>query len=431
MRASAPSLAAAAAFAAAFTHLSLGQTFDGIGFLPGGKESAASGVSADGATIVGGAYDPTGGTYGDGGYEAVRWTQAGGLEGLGTLPGGEGSWAFGASRDGLVIAGGACEAECLSAQPFRWEYPGPIQGLGYLPGNTYAYGYAISDDGAVIVGFGMDQFYDTYPIRWSADQGIVALERFPGGAAAYAHAASADGSVIGGRGWDDEGREQAARWAADGSIHGLGFLNDPGDEEVSLATAVTPDGSVIVGMAHGAEGRSHVYQGFTWTQAGGMRPLGTTGPHGPLASTCALDVSADASVIVGAWGGPRGTGEGSQAAIWLQGVGWLDLATWLVDEHGLDEVLGWTLREATAISDDGTVIAGWGVSPGLRDQGFVVTLPVWCAPDFNGDGWLDTRDVLAFLNAWNAGDPRADYNGDGAIDTLDVLAYLNAWTTGC
>ncbi len=54
-----------------------------------------------------------------------------------------------------------------------------------------------------------------------------------------------------------------------------------------------------------------------------------------------------------------------------------------------------------------------------------------CPADFNLDGTVDTRDVLAFLNAWTARDPRSDYNADGAIDTRDVLAFLNAWTAGC
>jgi hypothetical protein len=54
-----------------------------------------------------------------------------------------------------------------------------------------------------------------------------------------------------------------------------------------------------------------------------------------------------------------------------------------------------------------------------------------CPGDFNGDGVVDTQDVLAFLNAWTAGDDSADFNGDGAVNTLDVLAFLNAWSTGC
>ncbi len=57
--------------------------------------------------------------------------------------------------------------------------------------------------------------------------------------------------------------------------------------------------------------------------------------------------------------------------------------------------------------------------------------PAPCAADFNGDGMVDTRDVLAFLNSWTAGDPEADTNGDGVIDTRDVLAFLNLWTAGC
>ncbi|MCC7390461.1 MAG: PQQ-binding-like beta-propeller repeat protein [Phycisphaerales bacterium] len=54
-----------------------------------------------------------------------------------------------------------------------------------------------------------------------------------------------------------------------------------------------------------------------------------------------------------------------------------------------------------------------------------------CPADFNGDGAANTLDVLAFLNAWAAGDARADFNGDGSINTLDVLAFLNAWSAGC
>jgi hypothetical protein len=54
-----------------------------------------------------------------------------------------------------------------------------------------------------------------------------------------------------------------------------------------------------------------------------------------------------------------------------------------------------------------------------------------CYADFNGDGAVNTLDVLAFLNAWNAAEAGADCNGDGAINTLDVLCFLNAWNAGC
>lgn len=54
-----------------------------------------------------------------------------------------------------------------------------------------------------------------------------------------------------------------------------------------------------------------------------------------------------------------------------------------------------------------------------------------CIADWNGDGVVNTIDVLGFLNDWVAMAPRADVNGDGVINTLDVLVFLNAWVAGC
>ncbi|MFG0259887.1 MAG: GC-type dockerin domain-anchored protein, partial [Phycisphaerales bacterium JB041] len=62
---------------------------------------------------------------------------------------------------------------------------------------------------------------------------------------------------------------------------------------------------------------------------------------------------------------------------------------------------------------------------------WAVAMDTNCPADFNGDGDVNTLDVLTFLNAWNAAEDTADFNQDGGIDTLDVLAFLNAWNTGC
>ncbi|MCC7388408.1 MAG: S8 family serine peptidase [Phycisphaerales bacterium] len=59
------------------------------------------------------------------------------------------------------------------------------------------------------------------------------------------------------------------------------------------------------------------------------------------------------------------------------------------------------------------------------------TPPDDCVADFNDDGNVNTQDVLAFLNAWSAGDSSADINNDGSVNTQDVLAYLNLWNAGC
>ncbi len=54
-----------------------------------------------------------------------------------------------------------------------------------------------------------------------------------------------------------------------------------------------------------------------------------------------------------------------------------------------------------------------------------------CLADWNGDGNVNTQDVLAFLNDWSAGNDIADINGDGVVNTQDVLLFLNAWNAGC
>ena len=59
------------------------------------------------------------------------------------------------------------------------------------------------------------------------------------------------------------------------------------------------------------------------------------------------------------------------------------------------------------------------------------TLDAGCAADYNGDGLVNTLDVLAFLNDWSAGNDGADWNNDGEINTQDVLAFLNDYNLGC
>jgi len=48
-----------------------------------------------------------------------------------------------------------------------------------------------------------------------------------------------------------------------------------------------------------------------------------------------------------------------------------------------------------------------------------------CPADFDGDGDVDTADLLHLLGAW--GTPDGDVDGDGDTDTSDLLALLAAW----
>ena len=83
------------------------------------------------------------------------------------------------------------------------------------------------------------------------------------------------------------------------------------------------------------------------------------------------------------------------------------------------------------INDNGWIIASGFYGVWSPERAVVLVPLSACPADFNDDGDLNTLDVLAFLNAWNADDPAADFNDDGTVDTLDVLAFLNAWNGGC
>jgi Glucose / Sorbosone dehydrogenase len=59
------------------------------------------------------------------------------------------------------------------------------------------------------------------------------------------------------------------------------------------------------------------------------------------------------------------------------------------------------------------------------DTGEVYRLvPVGCASDRNGDGFIDFFDVLDFLGDFASHDPSADINGDLEFDFFDVQAFL-------
>jgi hypothetical protein len=62
-----------------------------------------------------------------------------------------------------------------------------------------------------------------------------------------------------------------------------------------------------------------------------------------------------------------------------------------------------------------------------------------CDADFDGNGELDSRDVIRFLSVWAAergqdcfqGDCSSDQDENGIVDTRDFVLFLNAWAQGC
>jgi len=101
------------------------------------------------------------------------------------------------------------------------------------------------------------------------------------------------------------------------------------------------------------------------------------------------------------------------------------------DEFDLDEDgdteeplpfdLAWSPR---FVDDPDTEDTGNG-SPPIVDMGAYEYQAGACPADFDGDGDVDTADLLYLLGAW--GTPDGDVDDDGDTDTADLLALLAAW----
>ena len=92
-----------------------------------------------------------------------------------------------------------------------------------------------------------------------------------------------------------------------------------------------------------------------------------------------------------------------------------------------DGVRCFTLLGRAEADPDFDAYADLDRSRAVDDADFdaLVTLIGVHPADINGDGAVNTLDVLAFLAAFASGDPSGDLNGDGSVDTRDVLLYLN------
>ncbi|MFO0973534.1 MAG: PEP-CTERM sorting domain-containing protein, partial [Phycisphaerae bacterium] len=183
-----------------------------------------------------------------------------------------------------------------------------------------------------------------------------------------AYAVNGDGSVVVGRSNSIHDSEPM-RWSETGGMIGLGRI--PGAAYGGVALAVSSDGSVVVGQANGIAGG----EAFRWTAATGMIGLGDL--PGGIFRSGALGISGDGSLIVGqasidsSIGIPGGI---TTAMIWDAQHGMRQLEAALVQDYGL-ALPGWWLYAATAVSQDGSAIVGWGKNPQGNQEAFLVLLP--------------------------------------------------------
>lgn len=210
----------------------------------GGDWSEATDVSADGSVIVGWSYDA------NGIYQAFKWTATTGMQDLGF---GDYSKAYGVSADGAAII------VDIYPDAYRWTQAGGLQNLGTLGGASSS-ASDISANGSMICGSSYVSAGDPYAFRWVDGVGIAQIGTFY----SFARGISGDGSTITGFETGSAGLYKAFRWTQSGGFE----FNIAGN--FSQGNAVSGDGSILVGdfgdgafrlsTAGGLESLNQVYE---------------------------------------------------------------------------------------------------------------------------------------------------------------------------
>jgi probable HAF family extracellular repeat protein len=231
----------------------------GLGSLLIGDYSRASGVSADGSVVVGNSGD-----------QAFRWTQGTGMVGLGYLPGVNGflgfSTANGVSADGSVVVGYSNGGNGFNGnliEAFRWTQAGGMVGLGVLSGGIASYANGVSADGSVVVGYSAtDPFTGAEAFIWNSTQGMRSLQQvltndygldLTGWSLNRANAISADGLTVVGFGTNPNGLTEAWIASLDGEP-----VSQPGTTPTNpllpTPNPSNPDGFTFPGVPVGDNG---------------------------------------------------------------------------------------------------------------------------------------------------------------------------------
>jgi len=344
-------------------------SFQSIGTVANARHIIPDAISDDGNVIVGVV------EYFDQSREAFRWTQSGGMELLGDLPGGRfDSWAYGVSGDGNVIVGYGTvprehpDSHLSHAVPFRWT---PSLGMRRIhsdifPDNSSAnsMAFAVSYDGSVVAG----SVEGLMSWRWTAATGAQVISPQPIVASNSARAiAQYEGSIFGYHG------HQTYKWTVSDGFQIYPMVAS-GFDGVTFR-AISADGSTAVGNN----------LSFTSTN----EPVVIKKANGGISfldgAYRALSVSGDGQLIGGMYdeGIMLGGFSRNSAFIYDEQNKLRDLRRYLTNALGLN-LTGWHLQTVDGISGGGTVITGTGFFGGSRDA---VT---WVA---RGNFSLDTPGV--------------------------------------
>ncbi|MEM8767505.1 MAG: autotransporter domain-containing protein, partial [Pseudomonadota bacterium] len=320
----------------------------------GSLNGLAQAVSADGKVTVGTLRFNS----------AFRWSADTGTQALGSTMGGRfsGGGALDVSGDGSVIVGWSTES-FSNSQAFVWTEQTGMVGIGRLPGDARSIAEGVSADGQVVVGTSTELrgsvFLSSQAFRWTESGGMVGLGDLEGGEfGSRATAVSADGSVVVGQGRSDRGFE-AIRWTEELGMVALADL--PDGRQTAFASDVSADGQVIVGNARAVTGPG--LEAFRWTEDGGAVGLGDL--LGGEFYSAAFAVNAGGNVVVGR----SVDAAGDQAYRWTTANGMQTVADWLAESDVTLE--GWRLTTANDVSAFGDVVVGVGFNPDGEFTGWI------------------------------------------------------------
>lgn len=318
---------------------------------------------------------------------AFRWRKGVGSEILAFGSGmGMTSWA-------QPIAGSATDADGNIVAALAYsdsETTGPAL-IGAFPGSSpqdrfYSQAYGISDAG-VAVGLARDPSGNAIAFRWSAAEGMSRLAVNRPDTFSRANGISANGETI--YGWNDQvtGYRSGVIWikGTPMDLHNPGPYGDAFGSPPGEAFGSNRDGSVVVGQGYYED--PILSQGWRWSAATGLQPIGIIAPppeqrirdafarlHPPVRPRAErsprpdgffyapqanpLGVSDDGNIIVG----NTGDGQVQQAFIWTPAAGMVLLSEY-APAHGITIPDGLFLISASSISSDGKVLGGIAIDP--------------------------------------------------------------------
>mgnify|MGYP001500371359 CR=1 FL=1 len=203
---------------------------------------------------------------------------------------------------------------------------------------------------------------------------MVGLGFLPGGSykSSSASGISADGNVIVGGSNSAEGG-RAFRWTEETGMVSLGTLPDGFG---SGATAVSPNGTFVVGGSAVKESNGNFSRAFIWTENDGMTALPNL-PVDYLALVSRVAGVADDGTAVGSTDVVYHDYSGrTYATVWRPDEGAITVEALLLD-CGIDVLaMGWRLDFAYGVSADGRTIAGHGYSPNGFYEGWIAHIPI-------------------------------------------------------